>query len=237
MRKSPALTLLVGVFVFASAIPMVATATHPPVGQSMSTEMITLTGDEVLAEVASATVSSASTVGPTPLLVVAGYARHNSSPLDNEVRNEVFRAITASPGAYVAAVADETDIPRSTVRYHVRVLERESLVFSEKIRGKQRYFPIDDDHPTLTAALADDTVATVMSAVAWTEPATTSELAAELDRAPSTVSHHLSRLEEDGLVERERDGGAVLTRIAPEISHRLHATLLELSSIEQSADD
>ncbi|SFL12657.1 Helix-turn-helix domain-containing protein [Halogranum rubrum] len=237
MRNSPALTLLVGVFVFASAIPMVAAATHSPVYQPITTEMATVTGDEVLAEVASATASSASAVDPTPLLVVAGYARHDFSPLDNEVRNEVFRAITDSPGAYVAAVADETDIPRSTVRYHVRVLEREGLVFSEKIRGKQRHFPSDDDHPTLTAALADDTVATVMSAVAQTEPATTSELAAELDRAPSTVSHHLSRLEEDELVERERDGGAVLTRISPEISHRLHATLLELSHVRLSDED
>lgn len=230
MRKSVALPLLVGLLVFASVVPMVATATTPSIDNSMSTETTTLTGGEMLTQVACASVSSAGAVGPTPLLVVVGYAHHDTSnPLDNEVRSDVFRAITDSPGAYVAAVADETDIPRSTVRYHVRVLEREGLVFGEKIRGRQRYFPSDDDTPALTAALADNTVANVLYAVARTEPATTSELAVELDRAPSTVSHHLSRLDDDGLVERERDGGSVLTRLAPEVRHRLDTTLFELS--------
>jgi len=34
----------------------------------------------------------------------------------------------------------------------------------------------------------------------------------------STVSHHLSRLEEDALVERERDGQAVINRLPPDVA-------------------
>ncbi|APW96310.1 transcriptional regulator [Halobiforma lacisalsi AJ5] len=41
----------------------------------------------------------------------------------------------------------------------------------------------------------------------------------ELD--PSTVSHHLSSLEEDGLVVRERDGPAIVNRVAPEVEPAL----------------
>jgi DNA-binding transcriptional ArsR family regulator len=48
------------------------------------------------------------------------------------------------------------------------------------------------------------------------EPGTyLSGLAERLGRDPSTVSHHLSRLADDGLVRRERDGRAVVTRLAP----------------------
>jgi DNA-binding transcriptional ArsR family regulator len=45
--------------------------------------------------------------------------------------------------------------------------------------------------------------------------ASVSTIADALDRDPSTVSHHLSRLEEDGLVERERDGRSKVNRLAP----------------------
>ncbi len=56
----------------------------------------------------------------------------------------------------------------------------------------------------------------MLDAVARREPASVGELADELGRDPSTVTHHLKRLEEDGLVERERDGRAVVNRLSPE---------------------
>jgi DNA-binding transcriptional ArsR family regulator len=51
-----------------------------------------------------------------------------------------------------------------------------------------------------------------------------------VDRDASTVSHHLSRLEADGLVERERDGPAVVNRLAP-------ATRAALERVEASPVD
>jgi DNA-binding transcriptional ArsR family regulator len=45
-------------------------------------------------------------------------------------------------------------------------------------------------------------------------PTSVSELADTLDVDPSTVSHHLSRLEEVGAVERERRGRAVLSSLS-----------------------
>jgi DNA-binding transcriptional ArsR family regulator len=45
-----------------------------------------------------------------------------------------------------------------------------------------------------------------------------SGLADRIDRDPSTVSHHLSRLEDDGLIHREREGQAVTNRLAPGVA-------------------
>jgi DNA-binding transcriptional ArsR family regulator len=47
------------------------------------------------------------------------------------------------------------------------------------------------------------------------EPATVGAIAEELDKSPSTVTHHLQRLEEDGVVVRERDGRSVKNSLAP----------------------
>lgn len=46
-------------------------------------------------------------------------------------------------------------------------------------------------------------------------PDSISSLPDRLAKDPSTVSHHLSRLEADGLVERERDGQSVTNRLTP----------------------
>lgn len=179
----------------------------------------------VAAEFASTVARSiASAVGevvdavPTGVLVAfAAIREEDDEPVtfENDQRAAVYDAIRDSPGSYVAEISEETDLPRSTVRYHLRVLEDEDFVETEKIRGKCRYFPTDTENQALTAVLAEDASASVLFAVARLEPANVSRIAAALDRAPSTVSHHLSRLDEDGLVERRRDGGSVLTSLSP----------------------
>lgn len=162
-------------------------------------------------------------VRPPLWLVVVGYTRHDElDPLENDARKRVFEAVSAAPGTYIAGIVDRTDIPRSTVRYHLRVLEREGLVAGETIGGKHRYAPADADL-ALEAALEDGPTAAVLEAVARFEPVSVGGLADELDRAPSTVSHHLDRLADDGLVERERDGRRVLVSLSPRASDYFEA--------------
>ncbi|WP_255150604.1 winged helix-turn-helix transcriptional regulator [Halorarius halobius] len=130
-------------------------------------------------------------------------------PFDNDVRETVFAAVEATPGVHLAGVAELTDVAPSTVRYHARVLEAEDLVRTETRRGKRRLYPGDADPSPVTAALSDDATARLVRAVAEREPVRVSDLADAVDRAPSTVSYHLSRLEADDVVVRERDGEAV----------------------------
>lgn len=147
---------------------------------------------------------------------VFGYSRHDSSdPLENETRARIYELVTESPGMYYAQLAEETDVTVETVRYHCRILADEGVVERRKLRGRQRLFPVsmDDDEPELAAAMADSAASDVLSAIERREPTTLSSVADAVDCAPSTVSYHLDRLEEDGLVSRERDGGSVRIRL------------------------
>jgi DNA-binding transcriptional ArsR family regulator len=146
------------------------------------------------------------------------YSRHDASdPLEHDGRRAVYDEIEATPGVYLSKVAERADVPLSTTRHHVRVLADENLVTSAKIRGKRRYFPVepDADSVELQSALSEQATARVLEALADLGPTPVGRLADELDRDPSTVSHHLDRLADDGLVERERDGRAVMNRLAP----------------------
>jgi DNA-binding transcriptional ArsR family regulator len=146
--------------------------------------------------------------------VLLRYSRFDDSdPLENDVRQQVYEAVERSPGTYISEVSEECDASRSTVRYHVRILEEEGLIVGEAERGKHRFYPIGSETPELAAALNDSATARVIDAIARLEPVTVSALAEDLDRSPGTVSYHLDRLTDDGLLERERMGNAVVTRL------------------------
>ncbi|WP_435159441.1 helix-turn-helix domain-containing protein [Haladaptatus sp. DFWS20] len=150
------------------------------------------------------------------VLTMFRYSRYDDSdPLEHEVRCALFERIERTPGLYLSELDARMDVSLSTIRHHLRVLEREEMITGTKVRGKRRFYP-DDDGVELAAALADGPTAAVLDAVARREPASGGELADELNRDPSTVTHHLKRLEADGLVERERDGRTIVNRLSPE---------------------
>ena len=150
--------------------------------------------------------------------------------LEQSTRAAVYERVHASPGASLADIADAVGVTKSTVRYHVRVLREAGLVDATEAAGALRVAPADAD-VELVASLNAPGTGPVLDAVAEHEPASVTELARATGRAPSTVSHHLSTLEERGIVERERVGEAVVTTLAP-------ATRSELSpGLVASADD
>jgi DNA-binding transcriptional ArsR family regulator len=151
-----------------------------------------------------------------PEVVGLGYAKWaGRDPLDHETRDTLCERIESSPGTYLTALADAVDEPMGTVRHHLKILEREGLIEGAKLRGKRRYYPVGETPDALDAAMSQDGPRQVLVTLAKEGDASVSTIADALDRDPSTVSHHLSRLEEDGLVERERDGRSKVNRLAP----------------------
>ncbi len=150
------------------------------------------------------------------ILGLLGYQRYDDSdPLEHDSRATIHDVLHETPGAYLSEISDKTDIPLSTVRYHLKILEHENLVARTKMRGKRRYFPAGTEPSDLIAALDDDGSGAVLRSLASHGPDSVSGLAEKLDRDVSTVSYHLQQLAEDGLVEREHEGPAVVNRLPP----------------------
>lgn len=156
-------------------------------------------------------------------VILLGYSRYdNSDPLEHEGRAVVFDAIEETPGIYLSAMRGHTDLSLSTLRHHLRVLEREELILSVKVHGKRRFYPADTERIELTAALNEEATSNVIDALCHLGLATVSELADELDRDPSTVTHHLQRLEDDDIVRRKRSGRVVMNCLVEDV--RTHLT-------------
>ncbi|QLD87241.1 helix-turn-helix domain-containing protein [Natronomonas halophila] len=216
MDRRPLVAILVALLVVGLfAPPAVATTSAPEEGNSLTVP----TGFELpeIDRYRSVVVSS-------------GLLRADTEGILNQrTRAAVYEAIRESPGATLSALADAVGVTKSTVRYHVDVLRDAGLVEAVEVGGALRVAPAEMDADIAAATSAEPTNA-VLEAVAETEPASVRAVAEVTGRAPSTVSYHLSTLADRGLVERERAGEAVLTRLTPE-------TRDALSSPVVAADD
>lgn len=148
-----------------------------------------------------------------------------SSPLNHEARAAIYEIVEQSPGAYLSEICASVDVTLSTTRYHLNVLEDEGKVTRTTIRGKRRYYRGHDNDVQLIAALDDEGTKSVLYALARLGKASGMQLAEELERDSSTVSHHLSRLEKTGLIEREREGRTIVNRIVPNIPGEMATTV------------
>jgi len=163
-------------------------------------------------------VGARSTLGRFVPFVPLRYSQYDDSdPLEHETREAVFAMVEENPGTYLSEVCDDIDIPLSTARHHIRVLEQEEMLTSAKVRGRRRFYPAHTEGVELAAAMNDESTAVILDTLARRGPSSVSELADALDRDPSTITHHVKRLEGDDLVVREREGRAILNSLSPEV--------------------
>ena len=146
-----------------------------------------------------------------------------SDPLTHEIRASIYEVIKRSPGVYLSKISASMNVTLTTTRYHLDVLEDEGHVTRVHIRGKRRYYPGYDNEVHLIAALDDEGTASVLVTLAELEEASGVQLADELGRDDSTISHHLSQLEQAGLITREREGRRIVNRVDPDTQKRIAA--------------
>lgn len=138
-------------------------------------------------------------------------------PRDLETRRRVFLTVNRYPGLELARLAREADVDESLVRYHVRILEKASLVRSEEEGGHRRVFPLertkagaasplDETERTWISLLRRPPILRAVVALLDDGPLAAGELADACGVSASTASHHISRMEDGGLIDIERKG-------------------------------
>lgn len=157
--------------------------------------------------------------------VLFRFGRSSSTdPLDHETRALIHDHLQEVPGESLTELSETLDVPLSTLRHHLKVLEREGEIVSHKQRNRRRFYPLGAEHEALTAALAEDTSADIIETLRQRGSATVGEVVDAVDRSYSTVSYHLSRLSEDGLVVQRTEGRRTVSRLDPSVESHLGST-------------
>lgn len=139
-----------------------------------------------------------------------------------DTRARVAERVRADPGVHFNELVRALDLAPGQVQYHLRRLD---WVVEADLYGQTHYYPpeYDEGERRALALLRRETAADVVAVLleAGSLPAT--EVTDRVGIARSTLSWHLDRLTEAGLVVEERDtrNRVVLSLVDPEWTARL----------------
>lgn len=143
----------------------------------------------------------------------------------SDTRTRIYRHIESHPGIHFRELARTLDLATGQVQYHLARLDG---VCQESVNGRTHYYASSFDawERRAIAFLRRETARDILVALLERETARPGEVADHLDIARSTLEHHLDRLVEHDIVEKQRDGTRVLLRLArPEATVELLATV------------
>lgn len=147
----------------------------------------------------------------------------------------ILQCVRMHAGIHLRDVERRTGLPLGQVLYHLDRLERMGLLATQRDHGFRRYYATDrvshEEKPIL-AALRHDVPRRVMVRLLASPGLTHKELQAHAGVAGSTISFHLQRLVDAGVLLRERRAGAHRYTLAqPDLARR------ELVTYRASFDD
>lgn len=119
-------------------------------------------------------------------------------------RERIRRHVQETPGIHQSRLGRELDLAAGQLQYHLHRLRKDGAVTRERVSGKTHYFPsgFDPWERRATAFLRRETARGIILRLHADGPATSADLAAELDLARSTISWHVSKLVSHDIVEK-----------------------------------
>jgi predicted transcriptional regulator len=169
--------------------------------------------------------------------------------MDDEIlavktRKDLYDFVRKNPGFHLREISRSLDLSITLADYHLRFLERHDLVSSSMDGEYKRFFPRStpgqtDQRPALTeqerqilAFLRQPMPLRVINFLMEREAATHKEILEHVPVSPSTLSHHLKKMQVAGIIDRVELGERGYRIVDPKTVARLMSTY-ELASADQ----
>ena len=144
-------------------------------------------------------------------------------------RTRIVDAVAVSPGIHFSELVRRLDLAPGQVQYHLKRLRRRGEIEEERLYGRTHYYPpeVDAWERGALAVLRRETARDVVAYLLAEGPSRPASVADDVGVARSTLEYHVGRLEERGLVEKERDARnhVTLVPVRPTETVRLLATV------------
>lgn len=139
--------------------------------------------------------------------------------LELETRKEIFEYVQTNPGVHFSQVKRDLDMETGLLQHHLDTLEEYDVLMSQEHQGKRRLFVAEEltnEEREILSSLRYETTRHILLFLIQEEAARNGSIADELSVAPSTVSWHVSRLVEDGIISQIQDGRTTFYTVADE---------------------
>ncbi len=129
--------------------------------------------------------------------------------LEHPMRADLYEIIRDDPGVHLSELARRMEASWGTLLHHLDKLEEGGLITSTDASGKRCFFlpgQVSPEARTILPALENEKALEIATYFAAHPGANQSDAADALGYSPALISWHLKKLEEAGVVTRERVG-------------------------------
>lgn len=132
--------------------------------------------------------------------------------LQLEARRHVFEAVRDNPGIHMRGIAKETGMPMGTLRYQLRYLEKHGLIVERRDGRKITYYPakgemiVDAQDKRYLAVLRQEIPRLIVLHLMMHPHSSHGELKPHFKISASTLSYHLKKLADSGIISKDDDG-------------------------------
>lgn len=159
-------------------------------------------------------------------------------------RKDLYDFVRRNPGFHLREVSRALNLSITLADYHLRFLERHELITSSMDGEYKRFYPrstpgLADSRPALTSAerqilasLRQHVPLRVLYFLMEREDATHKQMLEQVPVSPSTLSHHLKKMQAVGIIDRAEPKERGYRVVDPKTVARLMATY-ELATSDQ----
>ena len=133
-----------------------------------------------------------------------------------EIRRKIFHFITKYPWLHLRELTRELTIPKTTLTYHLRYLEKEGFLIAKHEGRYLRCYAakkVGNTEKKILSFIRQETPRRIILFLFLYPEHSRVDMSKEIDKAPSTLSFHLKKLVESDIIERYRAGHTYAYRI------------------------
>ena len=123
--------------------------------------------------------------------------------LEYETRKKIYDCINKHPGMHLSKISRVTGVPRSTLSYHLRFLNKKELITSKQKGRYKRFYVFENisaKDKEILELLRQDTPCKIILFFYLNMICSQIELSKSLNRKPTTIEFHLKKMIEIGII-------------------------------------
>ena len=128
----------------------------------------------------------------------------NKNVLNLKIRQKIYNYILETPGLHVRELSRRTNIPRTTLNYHLRYLKKQELILERKEVGYKRIYAtknLGEKDKKILNLLRQEIPCKILIYFIFNLISSQKELSKELDEKPAVISFHIKKLIDMEIIE------------------------------------
>ncbi len=136
-----------------------------------------------------------------------GYGK-NQNEDDSEIRSKIYNYIEKNPGAHLRMITRELQLGMGATQHHLDVLEKSGKIRSKRINVYRHYYSMSvlEVEQHILAFLRQETARDILVYLLEHPRSTQSDIVKFKGFSAPTISWHMSRLEDAGLITSTKEG-------------------------------